>query len=1178
MVEKNSNPRRGRNWGKLLLTIGGALVALLVVVYLVVTSSAFFKAVILPRVGAALKATVEVESASISPFSQVEFRGLKVTTTGAEPVVRAELARVRYSLFKILGGNIDVSELTLERPVIHIVAQPDGTSNLDPLLESDEEAEPPRLNIRNFTISDGIVRQLALVEGGGTNVTELSGLNLSLDQVGNEQTGNLEISSALRLTGTGPEGTSLLEGRIEGEYEVGLDANLAPRRLGGAGTLAITRGEGSHEDLAGLTLALEADMDASAIRQMALRVSRGSEQLGLARAHGTLSLETMEGTLQVELSSIDRNLLNVAGAANQWDFGNTTFNSTNQIQLTRNGNVVEASGTLTGREVSIRQQELATPSINLYVAYEIGVNMEASSAAVRRLDVTGEQDGRQFLRTSLDREMNISWGGEAEAFPEAALRVELANFNVAEWQAVIGTNLASGVVDLRMALASQEGGQLLRTTMDGGVRGLALAGESGLAQPADVTFAAGGTIARMEEIDFPEYSLAVASGGERVFQANGNLKMNLGGGETSARVDGQGVLAGLLRLAPMEGVEAEAGRLNLAINFQESNGRQRVTGTMGVEGFTGRFEDYRFQEYRTGLNLNLEMAEGKVDIQRLEVSFAQGISGGGSLALSGNYDIGREAGRFNFRGSDLNEAMLRPFLAPSLGENQLERIRVNASGTAALDPRGETAIETEVEVRDWVVRGAGGASKPPLHAGLTLEAGMREEVLELKRLLVKLTPTERASNELLVAGRLDMRTNNATPSTVSIRSEGLDVTPYYELFGGGAEPGAESAPTPAEQPAGEAGPEMEPEAMTLPFQPLTAELDIDALYLRDIAISNWTGRVTLRENAARIEPFRMNLNGGNFEFTGNFNVGVPGYVYETAIRTENIPLQPLADSLGDPANRGQLQGVLTSRIEVQGAGVTGPNIQSNLAGGLELNITNMNYQVVGPRLQRIVRPISVVLQLPELTQTPINWVAAQAEIGSGEARLESLGVESEAFFARSSGTITLAPVLTNSTLNLPLELSLRRSLAIKARVAPANTPEDQKYVQLPTFVTVRGTVGMPEPEINRNAILGLIARTAANIGVGSERAEQFLGGLGEALTRQPGGTNETGTNTSPANLLRGLLGRDGATTNAPGTNAPAAEQSPAGGLLRGLGGLLGGQRGAPPAEEAKPPAEENPPR
>ena len=90
----SSQPSKRSSWLRKLLFAFGGLLVLLVVAYFVVTSSAFFKGVILPRASKAIGGQITVADAAISPFSQVHLRQLKVQTTGPEPLLQAEEVRV----------------------------------------------------------------------------------------------------------------------------------------------------------------------------------------------------------------------------------------------------------------------------------------------------------------------------------------------------------------------------------------------------------------------------------------------------------------------------------------------------------------------------------------------------------------------------------------------------------------------------------------------------------------------------------------------------------------------------------------------------------------------------------------------------------------------------------------------------------------------------------------------------------------------------------------------------------------------------------------------------------------------------------------------------------------------------------------------------------------------------
>src|SRR5690349_23234492 len=111
-MQKNHRPDASKgSWGKRIGITFAGLIVLLLIAYFVGTSSAFIKGIVLPKVGSALNAKVTAGDISVSPFSQLHIQQLRVETTGTEPLLTAEDARVRYSLMDIIGGNIKVDEL-----------------------------------------------------------------------------------------------------------------------------------------------------------------------------------------------------------------------------------------------------------------------------------------------------------------------------------------------------------------------------------------------------------------------------------------------------------------------------------------------------------------------------------------------------------------------------------------------------------------------------------------------------------------------------------------------------------------------------------------------------------------------------------------------------------------------------------------------------------------------------------------------------------------------------------------------------------------------------------------------------------------------------------------------------------------------------------------------------------
>src|SRR5205085_4067671 len=129
---------------------------------------------------------------------------LKVVTTGSEPLLTAQEVDARYSLMKIIGGNMVVHEVQIASPTINIVQNPDGTSNLDPLTKGKEKnkrkeeaksSKPPKVDVEKFVLSNGTLRRTKNYKAGAKDVAEVSNLNVTLQNLQNGQSGKLQMGA-----------------------------------------------------------------------------------------------------------------------------------------------------------------------------------------------------------------------------------------------------------------------------------------------------------------------------------------------------------------------------------------------------------------------------------------------------------------------------------------------------------------------------------------------------------------------------------------------------------------------------------------------------------------------------------------------------------------------------------------------------------------------------------------------------------------------------------------------------------------------------------------------------------------------------------------------------------------------------------------------------------------------
>ena len=81
--------------------------------------------------------------------------------------------------------------------------------------------------------------------------------------------------------------------------------------------------------------------------------------------------------------------------------------------------------------------------------------------------------------------------------------------------------------------------------------------------------------------------------------------------------------------------------------------------------------------------------------------------------------------------------------------------------------------------------------KEPLSAQLQVDAGFRQARLDLRQMLLTLTPTTRAKNVLDLKGWVDFAKTNTARSELTLRADSLDATRYFELFAGSQKTNAE---------------------------------------------------------------------------------------------------------------------------------------------------------------------------------------------------------------------------------------------------------------------------------------------------------------------------------------------------------------------------------------------------
>jgi AsmA-like C-terminal region len=1123
-MPQSSSPSR-RRWPLVSALAAGGLLA----AYLGVTSAPFLRSVLLPRVGAALNCDLTAGGISLSPFSSLTLRDVRLTPRGGETLFTAGELRVRYRLTDLIRGRISVSEAILDNPVVTLVTAADGTSNL-PRISSgpvpqkaatrDGTADVPALEVRNVALRNGVFRWTQMA-GPAARTVEMTGINLTLDTLVPGTPGLLKLGASYRVVA---EATNVLAGLGSGEFQFRLNEKLQLRELNGTFDLNAAQSGGQWSDFARVAFRLSADSTGSEIREIRLAVTDRGQPAGEVRMSGPMDLDKQEARIAYEVKGLGRSALGLAGALAGVDFGATQIQADGRLNLERGGARISWEGRFAADPLSVTTASGTTPVLGVTAEVRASADLEQKSALLEKADLSVRQAGSPVIQGSLDLPMRFAWGTGATGTNGAAYVLAIRALDLAPWRSFAGAQLPAGRADLEFRITSERDGHLLRGGVTGGLSELSFPGAPGTAAGLRLDLKGAGKLDDFQEATVEQFVVQLQQGAQRLAQASALAQVNLPRQEFSGQVTGDASLVASLKAFPVEGADLTGGAATLSAQVSGKSGQTNASLVVALGGLSGVLQGVALKDYEARLDLAGSANAARVLLQRGLVSLRAGSGVAGGVDVTGEFEPTAKRGAFRFQGTNLNESTLGPLLVSALKPQRLETITVELSGSGSVDLAAKSTLASSIQVSRFLVRDpAASTTGAPLALGLSLQGSGQGRSFDLTQFLMQLPVTPRARNELRATGHLELDTNNAASGTLSLSSAALDLTPFADLTSGA--PPSPSVPSSVDpKPAGRPG-----EPIHLPIGHFVADAKLDAVFFREVAVSNWVARLDIQRDRMVVSPFSLTLNGAPVSASLDLNLGVEGYEYAVKGDLAAVPVAPLAKSFlsGD---RVDLSGTADASLDLKGAGVDGSALRKHLAGTAGFSATNLNYRITAlksPLMKTLVRTLSTSLQIPGIEESPIRTLEARIRAGQGVVNLSSARVASDAFQAAVRGEVRIADILTNSAITLPVTVSL---------------PRNGVFEELPTFLTFKGTVGAPRPDVDALALARTLTRLPGAAGALSVQGAEKLG---SALDRALGG--KSGTNAGAGtSLIQGLLGGRPAATNAAGaTNAAKATNTTA---------------------------------
>lgn len=1131
---------RGRGRRRWLVVAGLAvigLVCLLVLVYNVVTSAWFLKRVVLPRAGRALGAELTVSNAVIHPLSGLELIGLRVTPLGQPALATVNRIHVRYRLCALLKGRVAVDDCQVERAEFVLVSNPDGTSNLDPILRAlaaraaaptAEKRAPSVLvwDVSRVAVKDvNVMVRVAQPEGRLLSMS-LTGLNILVTNLKNELTGGMSLSAALALERTAPGTTpDRATAGLEGALRVRLGSDGLPSTVDGQILCRIGATTGAFTELQGLSLAVAAGVEPDRIRELGCRIDRAGTELGRVLVRGPFDIRGGTGTLEVVVAGLGQQALNIVGLPLGVTFGQTTINSTNLVSIAEAGRELAVSGALDVTGFCFRTERLSMPAVDLVAGYAARFT-RAGVLQLDRFELTGARAGHEFLRGQLTQPLLIGWGATNVSHPESQFRLVLSEPDLRLWSGMLPVSVTGGSLGAQLQVTCRGAGGHFAVMLSGVVSnlGLAMAQRAVSGIGAEVGLSA--TVTGFSNVSVDSLTTRVLRSGQQLVGIAGTASAEVGTGRFEGRLRSELDLPGLCTLLADERLSCSGGGLTADLevagtltNFQGVL-RTKVSSlgcrVPGVGDLTGLDADLRVGVARAGAKITLK--EANIELQ-------QAGRAAGRLGVSGWYMTTSGEGQVKADLVGLNERLLGPMLSGLSGIPRL--VGANVSGQVELHRTQTQGVGGSVRIAAGELAFSDGQGQyGPFAVALELAGTGRTNMYELSQGQLTFAKEGSFTNTINIAGRVGASDRGMVSGNVNVTAGTLDLTPFMDvLFGRGVR--AQPAGRKPEVSRAQLQPQVEPAALNLPVSEFVLVVAVDRLVLGELDARMLRLDAKLRGAALEIKPLELQLNGGPISCNATVDLGVPGYKYDLALDVVRVPLRPLINTFSTEY-KDKAVGELLLRAEVRGAGVTGAGLQRNLSGMCRLALTNAAVQLVGRRAQLLITPVALVLGLEDLLRASLTDLKLSATAGSGKVQVAEFAVGSDMFTARTTGELELAADLGASRFgDWPISFGLPRPLAIKARLATdpgvGTGPEADTIVWLPVFAKLGGTLAEPQVKVDRLVIASLVAKSAAGLpGLAGKKASEVLGSVGGLLTGSGAATNQPSHTNQPPGATQGL--------------------------------------------------------
>ena len=768
MTVKLETSNRVRKW----LIIGGGLLLVLVVGWFILTSGPVVRALVLPRVAAALHGDLAVGEVSLSPFSGIDLKNLKFTPGGGQPLAEIAVVKVRYQLFKLIRGEIAIDEVELDQPRITIRQRIDGGSELaDWLAKLNSEsaktagtpkpAGPSKLQIGKVTIRDGAARYEIAKANGSKDVLALDGLKFEVDQVSNSAASTIKLGAGLRLETLAADGKIVEALRAAADFsgKVTLDAGLLPGNFDARLKIGFTEATGRFAQANGLGAMLNARGSIKQLDDVTLSFQRGADETGRVQVTGGYDQAAGNGAFDIRVSKLPPVVLAIAALKSGLDFDLVDFSATNRLAISQGGRLINALGGWEVKGFAAKNKSGTTPTLDVSLNFDTEIEATASRAAIKSLALVTRQNGQPLIDVRAARPFRFVWNGQPGSEAGSSIALNITSLRLRDWRPFLGDLPIDGVVAAQAGIEAKELGQRLSVTAQASLEQGQLAVGTNRIDALSAALNLQGELDSFRSLQLSQLNLGLKRSGTPVagLAVTGRVGFSNLTASLQTTLTGELVpLAGLLSELPLT---TASGTVAVTSTLDYSVLATVVKGAASVTNLTVDLQGAKFNRAKLHVPFEVSLNGSFLNWKLRDVSVSEGGATALAMDSTGQLELKAQTGAIEFALPVITERLVNPFLAAHVPQQRLRSAQAALSAKGELLAGGRQRWSLISQSTNVVLVGSNNIPLGPAlgsHAALSVEVNTGRGEVSLKQWVAHLFADGRACGDLVAAGEIRM--------------------------------------------------------------------------------------------------------------------------------------------------------------------------------------------------------------------------------------------------------------------------------------------------------------------------------------------------------------------------------------------------------------------------------------